>query len=300
MEYHILLGPIKRRNTTMENIAEEGIRPFNVIIIFFSATGNTRKVADVIEKKLSEFNVSVTQFDISSPQDRNRSISFSDYDAVFFGFPIYSLRAPRVCREWLLRQNGESKRCSVFFTYGGFGKEPAHYYIKELLEERNFSLVSTAEFLGAHTFNYSGWQAAQGRPDPSDLKIAEEYTIKTLERFRADDLITVTDFEKPPFPPEQLDEAEKYRFHLITQLPTRDGKECCLCMQCEELCPTGSMDAVKGVVNPESCIACFRCIASCPEGVLHTNDIANSWENKLKMHNTTKEEIDRMESRIFL
>ncbi|MDK2940370.1 MAG: hypothetical protein PWQ51_2535 [Methanolobus sp.] len=284
----------------MENMEKEDITPFNVIVVFFSATGNTRKIADTIKSKLSDLGVSVTQFDISSPKDRNKNISFSDYDAVFFGFPIYSLRAPRVCREWLMRQNGESKRCSVFFTYGGFGKEPAHYYIKELLEKRDFSLVSTAEFLGAHTFNYSGWEAAQGRPDNSDMKVAEEYTIKTLERFRADKLTKVDDFEKPPYPVEQLDEAEKYRFRLITQLPTRDGKECCLCMQCEELCPTGSMDAVRGIVNPKSCIACFRCIASCPENVLHTNDIANSWENKLKMHNTSKEEIDGMESKIFL
>lgn len=275
-------------------------KDFNVIIVFFSATGNTKKIADTIQKKLEVMNVSATQYDITTYQNRNRKLSFTQYDAIIFGFPIYSLRAPRVCREWLERQNGEGKRCSVFFSYGGFGKEPAHYYMKELLEKCNFKIVSTAEFLGAHTFNYSGWKAAEGRPNQSDLGIAEEYTVKTLQRFKDNDFKAISNFEKPQFTSEQLDQAEKYRFHLIKQLPTRGGRDCSLCMLCEKLCPTDSMNAIKGTVDTESCIACFRCIANCPEGVLHTNDITNEWENKLKMHNATKEEIDKQESRIFL
>ncbi len=273
---------------------------FNVIIVYFSATGNTKKIADTIQKKLEALNVIATQYDITSYQNRNRKLSFAQYDAIIFGFPIYSLRAPRVCREWLKQQSGEGKRCSVFFSYGGFEKEPAHYYMKELLENCNFKIVSTAEFLGAHTFNYSGWKAVEGRPNQSDLRIAEEYTVKTLQRFKDNDFKTISDFEKAKFTPEQLDKAEKYRFHLIKQLPTRGGRECSLCMLCEKLCPTASMNAIKDTVDTKSCIACFRCIANCPEGVLHTNDITNEWENKLKMHNATKEEIDKQESRIFL
>ncbi len=275
-------------------------KDFNVIIVYFSATGNTKKIADTIQKKLEVLNVSATQYDITSYQNRNRKLEFTQYDAIIFGFPIYSLRAPRVCREWLDQQNGKEKRCSVFFSYGGFGKEPAHYYIKELLEKCNFKLVSTAEFLGAHTFNYSGWKAAEGRPNQSDLRIAEEYTFKTLQRFRDKDVKTISDFEKPQFSSEQLDQAEKYRFHLITQLPTRGNRECSLCMLCEKFCPTHSMNAIKGIVDTEACIACLRCVANCPESVLHTNDIASEWENKLKMHNVTKAEIDKLESRIFL
>ena len=73
-----------------------------------------------------------------------------------------------------------------------------------------------------------------------------------------------------------------------------------MCMLCEKLCPTNAMDAAKGIADPASCIACFRCIANCPDGVLHTNDISGTWENKLQMHNTTKEKIDQMESKIYL
>lgn len=273
---------------------------FEIAVIYFSATGNTKKIADSVGNYLTDHDVSVTKIDITSHVSRKEQISLSKYNAVMFGFPIYSLRAPRVCRQWLEKLDGEGKKCSVFFTFGGFGKDPAHYYMKELLEKCNFTLVSTAEFLGVHTFNRCGWQAAEGRPNQSDFKAAEEYTYKTLKRLMGEDPKLISDFDKPMFSSEQLDQAEKFRFKLITQLPTREAENCSMCMLCEKLCPTNAMDATRGIADPASCIACFRCIANCPDEVLHTNDISGTWENKLKMHNTTKEEIDKMESKIYL
>ena len=273
---------------------------YEIALIYFSATGNTKKIADTIGYCLKNQDITVTKIDITSHGSRKEQISLDKYAAVIFGFPIYSLRAPRVCRQWLEHLDGEGKKCSVFFTFGGFGKDSAHYYIKEMLQKRNFTLVSTAEFLGVHTFNHCGWQAAEGRPNQSDFKVAEEYAHITLKRFTGEDPDTICDFDKPMYPSEQLDMAEKVRFRLITQLPTRDARNCSMCMLCEKHCPTNAMDAEKGVANPASCIACFRCIANCPDGVLHTNDISGTWENKLQMHNTTKEEINQMESKIYL
>ncbi len=155
-----------------------------------------------------------------------------------------------VCRQWLETLDGEGKKCSVFFTYGGFGKDPAHYYMKELLEKRSFTLVSTAEFLGVHTFNRCGWQAAEGRPNESDFKVAEEYIHKTLKRFTGEDSDTVCDFDKPAYSSEQFDMAEKFRFQLITQLPSRESRSCSMCMLYEKLCPTNAMDAASGIADP--------------------------------------------------
>ena len=284
----------------MEIMDKHDSKDFEIALIYFSATGNTKKIADTIGNCLENQDISVTKIDITSHESRKEQTSLSKYDAVIFGFPIYSLRAPRVCRQWLETLDGEGKKCSVFFTFGGFGKDPAHYYMKELLEKRNFTLVSTAEFLGVHTFNRCGWQAAEGRPNESDFNVAEEFAYKTLKRFTGEDPNTICDFDKPAYPSEQLDMAEKFRFKLITQLPSRESRSCSMCMLCEKLCPTNAMDAEKGIADPTSCIACFRCIANCPDRVLHTNDISGTWDNKLKMHNTTKEEIDQMESKIYL
>jgi flavodoxin/Fe-S-cluster-containing hydrogenase component 2 len=271
-----------------------------ILIAFFSATGNTKKIAKVVNKKIGELNISTTLLDITSSNSRKDNILINDYDAVIFGFPIYSMRAPRVCREWLEKIDGEGKKCSVFFTYGGFGKDPAHYYMKQLLEKQNFELVSTAEFLGAHTFNYSGWEAAEGRPNESDYEVAKEYVMKTINKIIDKDYNNVCQFNKPMFEEEQLDQFEKYRFMLIKMLPTRESNSCSMCGICEKLCPTNAMDALKGSADPNRCIACFRCIANCPDNILHTNDVSHFWNKKLETHKITKEQIDNLQSRIFI
>ncbi|MCT4543950.1 MAG: EFR1 family ferrodoxin [Vallitalea sp.] len=274
-------------------------RKMNVLVAYFSATGNTKKIAKVIESKLKQLNGKVNMFDISSYQSRENNLSLTEYDTIFFGFPIYSMRAPRICREWLQKLDGEGKKCSVFFTYGGFGKDPAHYYMKKLLDKRNFNLISTAEFLGAHTFNRSGWQAAEERPNESDFSVAEEYVAKTIEALNSG-YMSKLKFKKPKYKSFMLDQAEKYRFRVITQLPTRNGADCSMCGICEKICPTKAMDANKGFPDPNSCIACFRCIANCPDKVLHTNDISHTFEMKLNHHKITKEGIDKLESKIYI
>ncbi|QUI25533.1 NAD(P)H-dependent oxidoreductase [Vallitalea pronyensis] len=270
----------------------------HILLAYFSATGNTRKIAQVIHKKLKEHNISVTILDITSHSTREERLSLEQYDAVCFGFPIYSMRAPRICREWLRTLDGKGMRCSVFFTYGGFGKDPAHYFIKQLLEDQHFVLVSTAEFLGAHTFNYSGWSAVTNRPNDLDFQVAEDYAMKTVRRFLDHDAVELDDFEKPMYDASQLDQAEKYRFSLITKLPTRDANSCSMCGICQQLCPVHAMDMHTGIAN-NKCIACFRCIANCPDGVLHTNDISSSWDKKLAMHKMTEQTLEALESKLY-
>ncbi|MCT4596049.1 MAG: EFR1 family ferrodoxin [Anaeromicrobium sp.] len=278
---------------------KENTKNLSILIAFFSATGNTKKISNVIQKKLHDSNILVTMLDITSYASRKEEILLNQYDAVVFGFPIYSMRAPRVCREWLETLDGKGMKCSVFFTYGGFGKDPAHYFIKKLLEKQNFKLVSTAEFLGAHTFNRSGWKAVIDRPNQSDFEVAQDYVMKTVRRFLGDDLNELGEFEKPMYDVSQFDQAEKYRFSLITKLPTKDSKNCSMCGLCEKLCPVNAMNMQKGIAD-NRCIACFRCIVNCPDGILHTNDLSDSWDKKLKMHKMTKEEVDNLKSKIYL
>lgn len=270
-----------------------------ILLAYFSATGNTKKIAQKIEVTLSSMNIDFDSVDITSYSDRKHVSTLKDYDSYIFGFPIYSMRAPRICREWLQSFNGQGKKCSVFFTYGGFGKDPAHYYIQKLLNEQNFELVSTAEFLGAHTFNLSGWRAAMNRPNDDDFTLASDFVKHTVEKFIADQVNALKVFDKPVYSSTQLDQAEKMRFQLITQLPTRGSKLCSMCKLCENQCPTKAMDALRGIAT-EKCIACFKCIENCPDKVLFTNDLSYAWQKKLAYHSMTEEKIESLESKLYL
>jgi hypothetical protein len=129
-----------------------------------------------------ELGVEVDKHDITSYSDRQAEIDLKQYQAMVLGVPVHSRRAPRVVREWLRTLDGKGKKCSMFFTYGGFGVHPAPYSTRQILEEQGFAVVSSAEFLGKHTFNLGGWKALADRPDASDFHVAKEYVTKTHKR----------------------------------------------------------------------------------------------------------------------
>jgi len=271
-----------------------------VLLCYFSATGNTAKVAGVIGDELSRLGVEVEEKDITPRSDRSKEIDLEPYQAFLIGAPIYSWRAPRVVREWLHTLDGRGKKCSMFFTYGGFQAPPTHHSTKQILEEQGFVVVSSAEFLGAHAFNLGGWKAVQGRPDESDYEVAREYAKKTYKRFSGQDPATLGEMEKTLHTEEQLDSIEAFRFHILTQLPTRQGEACSMCMICEESCPTGAMNAEAGEADQEKCIACLACVAKCPEDALKINDMSGIWAFKLEMEKVTEESIKTKESRLYL
>ena len=271
-----------------------------LMLVYFSATGNTAKMARLIKESFIGLGAEVDEHDITPYRARNEKIDLEPYQAVVFGAPIHSWRAPRVVREWLRTLDGQGKRCSMFFTYGGFKVHPTHYSFRRILEEQNFITVTSAEFLGAHTFNLGGWKAVAERPNTSDFDVAKEYVLNTYKRFTGEDSRILGELEKTEFSEEELDKIEAFRFNILTQLPTRNGQDCCMCMICEESCPTGAMDAEAGRAEEGKCIACLGCVAKCPDEVLKINDMSATWSFKLEMEKVTEESIKEKKSKIYL
>jgi ferredoxin/flavodoxin len=271
-----------------------------LLLCYFSATGNTAKVARVIGDQFRQLGVEVEERDITPQSERSKKIDLEPYQAFVIGAPIFSWRAPRVVREWLRTLDGGGKKSSMFFTYGGFQVPPTHASSKQILEEQGFVVVSSAEFLGAHTFNLGGWKAVEGRPDESDFEVAREYAKATHRRFTGEDSGTLGEMEKTLHTEEQLDSIETFRFNILTQLPTRQGETCSLCMICEESCPTGAMNAETGEAEQGRCIGCLGCFAKCPEDALKINDMSDNWAFKLEMEKVTEESIKEKKSKIYL
>ena len=273
-----------------------------ILMVIFSATGNTAKIGEVIQDALTQSGAHVEKKDITSYEDRKDPLDLTPYHAVIFGSPIHARRAPRIAREWLNTLDGREKLCATFFTYGGFTTDPTHFSTREILENRGFDLVSSAEFLAKHTFNLAGWSALANRPDQSDFEVARQFARQTLKRFAGEDSGRPGQFDKGEFTSEQLDKGEKIIFtKIITQLPTRMGADCSRCMTCEELCPTHAMSAEKGEVGEkEKCIACLRCIDNCPEDALSVNDLKPIWPLALEHLKETEESIRNKTSKIYL
>ena len=108
------------------------------------------------------------------------------------------------------------------------------------------------------------------------------------------------EMEKTQHTEEFLDSIEVNRFKALTQIPTREGQECSMCMVCEEICPTGAMNAEAGEADKEKCIGCLGCVANCPEDALKINDMSPSWANKLNVEKLDEEAMKKKIGKIYL
>ncbi|MFX1392359.1 MAG: EFR1 family ferrodoxin [Promethearchaeota archaeon] len=245
-----------------------------IALIYFSPTNNTANMAKFIIKKLGilEKNLQIDEINITNYSERQHKIVIDQYNALFFGFPIYAWRAPKLVRDWLQTLDGKGKKCSVFFTYGGIEPGASHYNIKRILEEQNFQLISTAEFVCKHTYNCGEWKVMENRPNEFDFEVAEEYIEKTYKRFIGEDN-GIVQIENPKISERILLRLEE-EIKKNLKPPSRKGEDCSLCRTCENLCPANAMDPNLGEADPNICIRCYRCFLNCPDNTLKIEDLS--------------------------
>ncbi|MHA1488901.1 MAG: EFR1 family ferrodoxin [Promethearchaeota archaeon] len=270
-----------------------------IALIYFSCTNNTAEIATVLKTQFKQLNAEVDEYDITNYiQRQNKNlIDVTSYDSFIFGFPVHAWRAPRLIRDWLITLDGKGKKSSVFFTYGGISLGVAHYNVKQILDNQNFKLVSTAEFLGKHTYNLGGWKSMQNRPNQSDFDVARKYALLTYKRFIGKDTAMVQ-FEKPKFSEETIEKIEQSPMAISP--PSREGQECSLCRECENLCPTKAMNSETGKANRNKCIRCFRCFINCPDNALKIKDLSHLFQLVLKKNKLTEDGLKNKKSKIHV
>ena len=261
-----------------------------IALIYYSPTNNTANMAKYILKGLKtlEKNLQIEEFDITNFSNRQNQIDIDQYNALFFGFPIYAWRAPKLARDWLRTLDGKDKKCSAFFTYGGVDSGAAHHNIKKILEEQNFQLVSTAEFVSKHTYNCAGWKVMENRPDQSDLNIADEYIKKTYKKFIGEDK-EIVQIEDPKISERILSRLER-QINKVIKPPSREGEDCSNCGTCERICPTNAMNSDTGEADPKACIRCYRCFINCPDNALKIQDLYSLFQLFQKVERFVEDE----------
>ena len=152
----------------------------NIALFYFSATGVTETISNHISTILEREGNVVKLTNIITPDSRQSQFELSEFDACFFGFPVFGGRPPTVVEEWMRTLKGRNLKCSMFFTYGARDLEWAHQVTYYLLTQANFQVVLSAEFIGKHSFNVAkGWSLAESRPNQLDFDVATEFTLQS-------------------------------------------------------------------------------------------------------------------------
>ena len=173
-----------------------------VLVLFWSATGNTGKVAEAIQRALLSRDIKP----VIGKIDKAGNEELYNYDLVFFGSPSYQFLPPQPVQKFIKQQmkihgdRGDIKPCApkiagktavIFCTYSGphtgiNEATTAGDYMGQFFEHIGFDVAAkwyvVGEFHGNEEMSTRGRLGdIRGRPNSEDLAEVENNVFKLIE-----------------------------------------------------------------------------------------------------------------------
>ena len=240
-----------------------------MVIYYFSATGNSLKMAmDIASKKK---DVEIRKIGMNSVN------KYSESKEVGFIFPVYMGAIPDIVREFL--HNFTFKKGTYYFSI-------CTYY---LYKGNTLSSVSKILKDKGVLLNYGAYLSTIGNC-LMEYEVSVNKRIKKLRQAEIDSTIIVNDIlrkisNNPSGYCRTIEKFHKSLFKIVfasTYKKFTLENTCTGCGRCEKICPANNINISSGKAQwGENCIACHACIHWCPENAIN---IGKS-KGRLQYHN---------------
>lgn len=257
---------------------------FKSIVIYYSQTGNTKKIAQAIHE-------GITQAGAYSDIARLRDVApqeLENYDLIGLGSPVIHHRElPNVTKFIYSMKSLDGKHSFAFCTHGAL---PGYYFAR---------VVPAMIQMGLTVIGWKNWFTrvfhpfipkpyyTDGHPDEIDLKEARDFGKAMVERSRniymgetglIPTLPRGREYDKiyRPVSPDGYAETSIFG-KLEAQVQFKVNKEKCRyprCTHCIDNCPMGAID-LSGTepIFSKSCDVCWLCWQTCPRGAIEVVDL---------------------------
>ena len=219
----------------------------NCYNIYFSPTGGTKKVADILAKELFSEYVNV---DLC----RNiREASFDANDVCVVSVPSYGGRVPAVAIERLRKISANGAKAILVCVYGNRAWEDTLTELQDTLEDCGFVCIAAVAAVAEHSVFRS---FGAGRPDETDRAELAEFAKLIGQKLERGDYAMLA----------LAGSHGTYREFKGTELKPAVTGRCLGCGICVRECPAGAIDFEDPrITHAEKCISCMRCIKVCPK-----------------------------------
>lgn len=222
------------------------------VLIYFSPTGGTKKVALALGEKLG---LKTEELDVTAGAPERR---FSQDELAVFCFPVYGGRIPAPMYERLKTLRGTVTPAVLVAVYGNRAVEDALLEMKEAALAAGFVTIAAAEFIAAHSI---AGEYGAGRPDAQDMRAMDKFAFSLRDR--------ICDLIRPEL--VTVPGGRPYReYKGVPVTPAVTASKCMSCGACFAHCPAGAIPRGKPQkTDKDRCISCMGCIAVCPSGARH-------------------------------
>ena len=250
------------------------------VVVYYSATGNTQKIAKAIHKGMKE---SIEECDIFPLKEVDSKVLLK-YDVIGLGSPIWRGREPVNVQIFI--KNMPDLKGKLGFPFCTHGALPIGfmYWVVPALKRKGLTIIGYNDWFGGVRLPYMpNPYLTDGHPDGIDLKEAEEFGNEMAERARR---ISLGEIRLIPELPQGTEadilwqrresrsggpstlelarEVARQRRKLNKQKCTYP--ECTICV---DTCPMDSIDLLTTPATfRRNCIMCLNCEVLCPTGAI--------------------------------
>ena len=244
--------------------------------IYFSPTGGTKKVADIVSRALSNERENggweMKEIDLSPAGTDYSQYHFTREDICIVAAPSFGGRVPGLVLERLKEMEGGHAKTILAAVYGNRAFEDTLLELEDTLVLAGFDCKAAVAAVAEHSIMH---QFGQGRPDAEDEKELAGFAARIRERLEKEsggqeEAAGVLQGEQTGRIPG-LPGNRPYREYGGVPFKPEADKSCTGCGLCAKECPAGAILAEKpSSVDKEKCISCMRCISVCPR---HARDL---------------------------
>jgi flavodoxin/Fe-S-cluster-containing hydrogenase component 2 len=250
------------------------------LIICFSQSGNTRKIAECIRQGMIEETPHCRICDLRQAAGED----LAGYDLVGLGCPVFYYQEPFNVRDFLKAlPEMPGKNWFLFCTHGTIIGNTFPSMTKQL-QQKGVAVIGYHDtYADARLPFYPHPTYTTGHPDRQDLDEARLFGSRVVRRCR--EVISgkaEARTELGPIPDEWLKNAQMFTSAKMAEIfpPLRLKPDLCtLCRECEQDCPVNGIDLN---ANPprlqKPCIYCWRCVNICPEAAIQAD-----WGQQVKL-----------------
>jgi ferredoxin len=256
------------------------------IVIYYSMTGNTKKIAQGIQKGITQ---RTGQCDIVRLKDAKLE-ELAKYDLIGIGAPTYSSRVAPHFVDYVksLPPNIKGKHTFFYSTHGVLPGRVIMSGVKPL-QEVGLTVIGWKDWYGSCPFlpGHSKPWITDGHPDAIDIAEAETFGTAMVELSRKISEGKADRIPELPSPEAidafygwgyQVDPDDTLTSHKLpgSDFTRRVNTEKCIgCGRCAKACFYNVIDAsvTPAVIKkPEDCVNCGFCSGICPTGAMEGGD----------------------------